>query len=113
MVAKANGAGRSGSKPEWISPAEFCEKFGLKRSTLQDRLTSGVISSVIWPSADPNAKRHLRMIPWAEVEKMEAQKKKALDLAKKIVKGRTGRPAGGATKSAAKRRPGRKEPSKA
>lgn len=56
--------------PEYVTPKQFAEIFGLGRSTVQDLIRSNRINSIEIPTADPEAKKKIRRIPYSEVERL-------------------------------------------
>lgn len=55
---------------EYLTPLEFARLFKIGRSTVQTMLDSGAVKSTPLPTADPNAKKQIRRIPWSEVERI-------------------------------------------
>lgn len=57
-------------RAEYLTPLEFATLFKIGRSTVQSMIESGALKTDRLPTADPNAKKQIRRIPWSEVERI-------------------------------------------
>lgn len=58
--------------PEFVTPAEFAKMFKIGRSTVQSMMDAKVIRTIPIPTADPNAKKQIRRIPFSEVTRIKS-----------------------------------------
>jgi hypothetical protein len=57
---------------EFLTPAEFGKLFKISRSTVQSMIQANTVQTVKLASADVNARKQIRRIPWSEVERIKA-----------------------------------------
>lgn len=60
------------SNSQWITVVDFGREFNISAPTVRRRIKAGVIKTVPFDTADPNAKRSLNRIPQSEVARFKA-----------------------------------------